>query len=273
MGLGLLLGACGTPGAALKPGTEAYNDTARRAYYEGMRNLMAKDYTRASEIFQVVATSPRHVKHGSLAKLRLGDTMFEQARFAEAAEIYRSFVMQHPSDPNLPYARFRVAECQYNRIPSEWFATPPAYAFDQTLTQHAEAELRSFLNAFPTHDLTPRAQQMLKKVRTMLLKHELFIADFYASKSKWKASSARIRFALDQFPELTRENDSLAWRYVETTAKMKTEPVLQAQALSYYIERFPSGSHLDAASRRLQELRPQLPVELPGVQRPAPFYP
>ena len=72
-----------------------------------------------------VAASPRTSKYAALAKLRLGDALFYQDRYAEATEVFRGFTNQYKSDPNLPYARFKVAQCYYERIPGEWFPAPP----------------------------------------------------------------------------------------------------------------------------------------------------
>jgi outer membrane protein assembly factor BamD len=241
-----------------------------------MRELIDGDYLKASQLFQAVAASPRHVKHASLAKLRLGDAFFFQGRYAEAAEIYRGFVQQNNSDPNLPYARFKVAECQYKRIPGEWFASPPAHEFDQTLTQQAEAELKGFITLFPTSVFAAPAQKMLTTVRSMLLRHELYAADFYASHEQWQAVAWRLGQAIDVYPELAVKED-LVWRWAEAWREVgnKRETV---RALGLYVDRFPNGDRHELAQKRIEELKraieaesvPKAPAADPKVDKPKP---
>jgi len=262
----VLCGGCASVGPDLPPDSAAYKDAARRAYYDGMRELIEGDYLKASQLFQAVAASPRHVKHASLAKLRLGDAFFFQARYAEAAEIYRGFVQQNNSDPNLPYARFKVAECQYKRIPGEWFASPPAHEFDQTLTQQAEAELKGFITLFPTSVFAADAQKMLTTVRSMLLRHELYAANFYASHEQWQAVAWRLGQAIEVYPELAVKED-LVWRLVEAWREVGNKGET-ARALGLYVNRFPDGSRHELAQKRLEELKRALEAE--SAPKPAP---
>lgn len=272
LGVALSLSACASAGPDLRPDDPAYKDPARRAYYDGMRNLIEGDYLKAAQLFQAVAASPRHVKHAALAKLRLGDAYFFQSRYAEAAEIFRGFVLQHNSDPNLPYARFKVAECQFKRIPGEWFASPPAHEFDQTLTLQAEAELKGFLALFPTSVYAAQAQAMLTTVRSMLLRHELYAANFYAGLEQWQAVAWRLRHVIDIYPELAVRED-LVWRLAEAWREVG-DKAETAKALNLYVARFPGGGRHELAQRRLEELARELePKPAPKAPTPAPATP
>jgi outer membrane protein assembly factor BamD len=265
-----IVSGCGSVGPDLSPDDPAYKDPARRAYYEGMRELIEGDFIQAGTLFQAVATSPRHVRHAALAKLRLGDSYFFQGRWAEAAEVYRGFVAQHQSDPNLPYARFKVAECQYKRIPGEWFASPPAHEFDQTLTLQAEAEVKGFLTLFPTSHFAPRAKKMLAKVRSMLLSTELYAADFYADREQWQAVAWRLDYAADVYPELAVRED-LVWRMAEAWQRVNNH-VEAKNAWALYVQRFPDAARHDEAERRLEEAKRRVDAEKapPPVAPPTP---
>jgi len=232
-------------------------DPARRAYYDGMRALVSRDYLEASQTFQVVASSPRTSKYAALAKLRLGDALFFQDRYAEATEVFRGFTNQYKSDPNLPYARFKVAQCYFERIPGEWFASPPAYEMDQTLTQQAEAELKGFLGQFPTSRYAPEARQMLTAARTMLLSHELYVVDFYASREQWQAVAWRLGDALTLYPELL-VSESRAWQLVEAWTRIGDNKAELAKALVAYLAKHPGGAHEAEARRRADALQKEL---------------
>jgi len=263
--LGALLAGCASPGAPLPAEVK---DPARRAYYQAMRELVDGDYVEATTLFQAVAASPRHVKYAALAKLRLGDTLFNQGRYAEATEIYRGFVQQHNADPNLPYARFKVAECYFERLPGEWFASPPAHEFDQTLTTQAEAELKGFVTTFPTSAFAPAARKMLTETRKMLLRHELYAVDFYADQDKWQAVAWRLRDAIETYPELAA-TDAQVWRLASAWDKVGDRSET-ARALGLYLAKFPSGPHADQAKARLAAIRAELEAE---TREPAPTPP
>lgn len=256
---------CGTPGAPLP---DDVKDPARRAYYEGMRELVDGDYVKATTLFQAVASSPRHIKHAALAKLRLGDALFFQGRYAEATEIFRGFVQQHNADPNIPYARFMTAQCYFERLPSEWFASPPAYEFDQTITTQAEAELKGFITTFPTSVYAPRARAMLADTRKMLFRHEMYAVDFYAADKKWQAVAWRLRDVIDTYPELGLTDD-LVWRMSSAWDKVG-DRAETARSLGLYLSKFPAGKRNEAAKAKLDAIRSAIESESKPKEPPAP---
>lgn len=252
----LLLASAPTVGCASSaPAPTTIRDTARRAYYEGMRELVAGNYVRARQLFNQVARSPSYLSYSALARLRIGDALYLQDRFEEAVEVYRSFVAQYESDPNLPYARYRIAASYHARIPSEWFASPPAYEIDQTMTREAVRELRAFIKTFPTSRFADDARVKLDEARRMLFEHELYAADFYDARDKPRAVAWRLQVAVNEYPDMAVEPD-LVWRMADAFAAAGDQADA-AQALALYIERFPKGERHADAKRRLEAIRKQ----------------
>ncbi|MCA9517071.1 MAG: outer membrane protein assembly factor BamD [Myxococcales bacterium] len=247
----LLVTACGSTNASLPP--EAVQDSARRLYFQAMQELEDGNFIAATTLFQEVASSPRYVRYAALARLRIGDAYFLQDRFPEAAEVYRGFISQYKSDPNLPYARFRVAQSYFERMPSDWFASPPAYELDQSLTEQAEAELTGFVTTFPTSRFAPEARKMLAETRKMLFDHELYAANFYASEESWRAVAWRLDRAIETYPELGLEDD-LVYRMADAYAKSGDE-ASAARGYGLYLKSFPEGKHHDDVKTRLEEIR------------------
>ncbi len=237
--------ACGSSGPPLPPDA---TDPSRIAYYRGMERLVAGDYLRASEIFQTLSAAPRHVRHATLARLRHGDALFLEGRYAEATEIYRAFVNQHRGDPNLAYARFRIAAGYFRRLPTEWFLSPPAHEMDLTLTQQTETELTGFLTLFPTSPYAAEVRTMLTATRRLLLNHELYAAQFYAGKAAWSGVAARLLGAFERYPELVDE--PAGWRLVEAAERIGS-PAQSVKALAKVLERFPESPRRSELERRL----------------------
>lgn len=232
-----------------------------------MIDLVDGDYLEASQQFQVVAASPRTSKYAALAKLRLGDALFFQERFAEATEIYRGFTNQYKADPNLPYARFQVAHCYFRRLPSEWAISPPAYELDQTLTQQAEAELKGFIAQFPTSRFATPARSMLRETRQMLFDHEMYAVDFYADREKWQAVAWRLGEAMETYPEFAPTNEARVWQLTRAWHAVG-QPGETAKALGLYLEKHPDGSHNAQAKAELEAIRQGLANPKPKPQKP-----
>ncbi|MGM0574608.1 MAG: outer membrane protein assembly factor BamD [Myxococcota bacterium] len=270
--LGALLAASVSPGCASdraatagdqppRGSAPAVQEAARKSYVEGMEELVAGNFTRAIQLFNRVARSPRYVRYAALARLRIGDALFLQERHEEAIEAYRTFVAQHASDPNLPYARFRIAASYHARVPSDWFAAPPAWEKDQSMTIQAERELRGFVRTFPTSRWAPRARKMLEDARRMLLNRELYVARYYAEREEWRGAAWRWERALKEYPEMATTPDRI-WRMARAYAKAG-EVADAARAYAAYLEEFPEGSRSGDARKALESIRAELEESAP----------
>ena len=256
LGTGCAPAGMSLDGKPIEKAGETPADTARRAYLRGMAELVSGNNNQAVKIFATVARSPRYIKHAALAKIRIGDAYFNDRRFEEAAEAYRSFVAQHGSDPNIPYARFRVAACYFNRVPSGIFIEPPDYERDQSATRAAVRELSAFISAFPTSRFSAEARTMLAEARKMLVSHQIYVADFYESRDKPRAVAWRLRSALETYPEAAKTPE-LIWRMAKAFDEAE-ERADAAQAYALYITTFPDGPEIDEAKARLEGIRQQV---------------
>ncbi len=243
------VGGCATAG----PPVSAVHGAARRTYYEGMTELVAGNYIRARKLLSRVARNPRAGRYAPLARLRTADALFLQQRYQEAIEVYRSFVAQYQADPNLPYARYRIAAAYFERMPTSWFLAPPAYELDQTMTAEAERELKGFLQAFPVSVYAHEARGLLHKVWETLAAREIYVADFYAARGAHRAEAWRLQAAVDRYPAVALR-EPLVWRMVQAYGAAG-ETADEARACALYLERFPTGPHVAGAKARLAAIR------------------
>lgn len=255
--------------ASTGPPVSAVPGTARRTYYEGMTELVAGNYIRARKLLSRVSRSPRAGRYAPLARLRTADALFLQQRFQEAIEVYRSFVAQYQADPNLPYARYRIAAAYFERMPTSWFLAPPAYELDQTMTTEAERELKGFLKAFPVSRYAADARELLRKVWKMLAARELYVADYYAARGAHRAEAWRLQAAVDRYP-VVAAREPVVWRMARAY-RAAGETADEARACALYLERFPEGPHLAGAKARLAAIRAAAgPSQGPGGPTPSP---
>jgi len=255
----MLTSACVTAETLkVKPGVEG---TARSNYYQAMVELKGANYIQANTLFTLVARSPSYVKYGALAQLRLADVLFMQGRYRAAIVKYSAFIAQHPSNPNMPYARFRAAQGYYEQLPSDLFILPPAHEGDQTLTHEARRELARFLRDFPISRFASTAEKMLDETEHMLCRHELYVADFYEKRDKPEAVAWRLKGAIDTYPKcaLTKEN---VLRLGESYAK-GGNPADAAAAYALYLEKFPQGAERARLEEKLRQLKEKLAPKAP----------
>ena len=245
-------------------------ESARNVYFAGMEELVDGNFTQSMELFNQVARSPRYVRHAALARLRLGDSLFFQERYEEAIEIYRSFTAQYGSDANLPYARFMIASAYFERIPSEWFLTPPAYEKDQSMTRQAVRELQGFLKTFPTSRFAPAAREKMAEARVMLLDHELYVAEYYDVDEHARAVAWRLDHAIKMYGA-TATTEENVWRMADAYALAAEDATADedlvragkdradaARSYALYLDKFPKGARRADARLRLDEIRRSL---------------
>ena len=251
-----LLGACAAP-QVTKLDPEA---SARQDYLEAMEELVAGNYIQATMLFNKVTRAPRYVRYGALARVRIGDALYRQQRYEEAIQAYRAFVSQFGSDPNVPYARFRIATCFAHRIPFEWFASPPAYEMDLTMTRQALSEFRSFVKTFPTSRYSDQAREKIRELRDSLLAHEYYVADYYAKNQKWRAVAWRLQGAIDRYPDLAK-TENVVFRL--GAAYQRAGDLEDAErTYGLYVTSFPASDRLSEVNERLKTIRQQRPGAL-----------
>ena len=233
-------------------------DTARRSYHEAMEELVAGNYAHAMQLFQKVSRSPSYIRHAPLARLRIGDALFLQQNYEEAIEAYRGFVSQYGNNPNLPYARYRIAVCYHRRIPGDWVIVPPRFEKDQSMTRQAVRELAGFLRTFPTSPFAGDAKDKLEDANRILLSHEIYVADYYADKEQWLAVAWRLDAAIGEYSGLI-DDPEIYWRRAHAFQSAGHQEDAR-RAYQSYLDAFPNGEMAPRAREAMGE-DPGKPVD------------
>src|SRR5262245_8214191 len=125
--LGCSLATVGAGCASTEGNAESaldYTDNARRDYEVALEAFEDKNWELADELLNEVKRKYAYSRYARLAELRLADANFQQEKFAEAISGYKEFVHDHPNDPEVPYARYRVAKAEYDSV-SQSLLLPP----------------------------------------------------------------------------------------------------------------------------------------------------
>jgi outer membrane protein assembly factor BamD len=154
------LGACAetTPKYESKSALE-YSGDAKRAYDKAMEAFEEHDWDKARALFKEVKKRYSYSRYARLAELRGADTEVGAEKLTEAIQAYRSFVHDHRTDPEVPYARFRICKSLFEQISDGGFLLPPLEERDQATSGESYRELSSFVK--DTRGSTPQARYML----------------------------------------------------------------------------------------------------------------
>src|SRR5688572_15025076 len=157
------LGAC-----AGKSGTGAveYSVSAQKNYDKGLKELDNKDWVAAAKYFGFIKSRFPFSKYAVLAELRLADAEFGAEQYIEAIDSYRLFIKFHPTHEMVAngYATYRIGEAYYKQLPGDFWMFPPSFEKDQSATEDAVTELKSFLDKYADSPYRDRAKQIIKEV-------------------------------------------------------------------------------------------------------------
>jgi outer membrane protein assembly factor BamD len=173
-----------------------------------MKALADKNWEAVEEYFNDVRQKYSYSRYARLAELRLADADFEQDKLAEAISGYKSFVHDYPNDPEVPYARFRIAKAQYDSV-SQSFLLPPLEERDLSSVNDALDTIRDYLEDFPNSEHAEDLRYMLEIVVGLLARHELYVARYYLREDRYDAASARVQHVLDVLPVSGLEPEAL----------------------------------------------------------------
>ncbi len=207
----LLASACASGGASLRDDATGILDEAqvRALYDDGMSELMRGNYEEALKRFERASRAPAGVTWAVLAQLRAADALFLNGEYAQAAEEYRIFTEEHPDDPNVDYARYMLVRARDELLPSDWFLRPPSYENDRAALRAALAAAEAFVRQYPSSRFFPQVRAIYRRLQEQELRFQLYVADFYRRRGKWRAVALRLLEARKRFPRRTHSPEFL----------------------------------------------------------------
>jgi outer membrane protein assembly factor BamD len=247
----LAVAACGG-----KSGTGAvdYSVSAQKNYEKGMKKLDEKDWIAATKYFGFIKSRFPYSRYAVLAELRLADAQFGAEAYLEAIDSYRLFVKFHPTHEMVAngYTSFRIGEAYYKQLPSDFWMFPPSFEKDQSSTEDAANELKSFLDKYPDSPYRDRSKEILKQVGHRLADHEWYVAKYYWDRGKPMGTVLRLRRLLERYRGVGYDVDAL-WllgrAYI--AVDMKERARLSWQEL---VTKFPQSNKAGEARAALAKL-------------------
>lgn len=244
-----------------------YADEARAAYEAALEDFEDNDCIAAEPAFRTIRREYPYSRYAALAQLRIGDCQMDQSEYAEAVQSFSSFVRYNASHPQVPYARFRIAEAHYEQIPTDWLLVPPSYERDLGSAQDALRYLRRFILDYPEDEHVPQAIEMARRSLFVLAGHELYAARYYLRRGAPEAAVLRLESLIERYEG--SEHDALAWLSLGIAYAELEAPRRARVAFETVIARWPGTDHAEDAAERLADLPPAPEPEPEGAPEPA----
>ncbi|MHB1843583.1 MAG: outer membrane protein assembly factor BamD [Deltaproteobacteria bacterium] len=198
--LSLALAACAGASANIA-GEVSYAKDAKGNFERGEQSLKSHDFQEAAQYFQFTKNKFPYSHYAPLSELRLADANFEQEKYTEAIDGYKNFVKDHPTNPEVDYAAYRIALAHFQDIPSDFMLLPPSYEKDQDQILQAQISLKDFLSSYPDSKWVADGKKLLKDVRGRLARHELYVGDYYEKHGHPKAAAWRFEALAKNYPD------------------------------------------------------------------------
>jgi len=264
-----VLPACG----GKSTGAVDYSVSAQRNYEKGLKELEDKDWLAASKYFSFIKSRFPYSKFAVLAELRLADAQFGAEQFIEAIDSYRLFIKFHPTHEMVAngYATFRIGEAYYKQLSGDFWLFPPSYEKDQSSTEDAANELKTFLDKYPDSPYRPKAKEILVKVGKRLADHEWYVARYYWDRGKPMGTVIRLRRLLERYRGVGYDEEAL-WLLGRAYVAVAM-PDRARSAWSELADKYPKSSRAGDAKSALSGLHASAPAKAPAAAPPVPSPP
>ncbi len=249
----MTLGACG--GSAREGASNVeYSVSAAQNYEHGMKALEDEEWVDSVKFFQFVKARFPYSKYAVLADLRIADAAFGAESYLEAIDAYKMFNKFHPTHEMVEngYTSFRIAQCYYEMLPSDWFLVPPSHEKDQSAALDAERALAALMRDYPRSQYATKAKEMHLKVSGLLARHEWYVANFYWKKDQPMGTVLRLRTLLKLYPDAGYSENALfllGRAYLAVGRKDDAKKSFQE-----LVERYPKSGKADDARDQLKSL-------------------
>lgn len=253
LALGLGTTACGGKSGA---GAVEYSVSAQKNYDKGLKELDNKDWVAAAKYFGFIKSRFPYSKYAVLAELRLADAEFGAEQYLEAIDSYRLFIKFHPTHEMVAngYASYRIGEGYYKQLSGDFWLFPPSYEKDQSSTEDAANELKTFLDKYPDSPYRAKAKEILVKVGKRLADHEWYVARYYWDRGKPMGTVIRLRRLLERYRGVGYDEEAL-WLLGRAYIAVAM-PDRARNVWTELVTKHPRGERADDAKDALAGLRP-----------------
>jgi outer membrane protein assembly factor BamD len=209
--------------------------SAAESLTEGQRLMGIEKFAQARKYLTHAFEVEPNSASGREALLLVADSLYKQGgtqNLVQAEAKYRDFLNRFPTSDRAAYVQLQIGNSLAARV-----ERPDR---DQSVTRKAVSAFEDLLRLYPTSDQVGPAREQLAAMRTKLGEHEFEVARFYLRYGIPIATTARLQYLLDTFPEYAAKDKVYYYMGLALTRMGKTEEA--AQWFDKLRQDFPSSS-------------------------------
>lgn len=235
-------------------------DEPEKLFDKAKRDLTKGYHDDAISGFEKLRNTFPFSKFAVEAELMIADALFKKKEYGEAADAYRTFAKLHPKHERVDYASWQIGN-------SLFLEAPKSVARDQSSTEKALEELRSFVTKFPESKYADDASKKIGDGRERLAAKELYVGRYYVDRKEWRGSLSRLRTVLSRYPDSDSAEEA---SFLLGKALFHTKDREESRRiLNEFVAKYPSSDWSRDARRLIARLG-KIPAATPT---PAPEAP
>jgi len=238
-------------------------------FEKSLEDIENKRYDVARLTLQTMLNAYPDSEYLAQAKLAIADSYFQEGTsgaLTHAELEYKDFITFFPNAPEVDFAQYRAALCNFRRLEK-----PDR---DRTYAERAERELQTMLLDYPDSEYAPDSEKKLLQVQEVIADGEFRVAHFYFVRGTWRAAASRLALLVERFPNYSRRDQALLMlgRSFEGSTPYYWEPDLE-RAAEYYarlVREHPGSEYVADAKEDLTRLDHPIPQPDPEILARAP---
>ncbi|MBF0361842.1 MAG: outer membrane protein assembly factor BamD [Oligoflexia bacterium] len=174
--------------------TKSDKTPAEILYKEAEQYVARERYLLATEKLNTLRSQFPYSYYATHAELLIADILFLQKSYIEAAASYMAFKELHPKHEKYAYVLWKIAESYYNQLPD---------TYDRDLSASVEAVkyYSEVINKYPTSTYLEESKRKLTAIEDMLMKRDIYIADFYYKTDVFDSARYRYLDIVDKYKD------------------------------------------------------------------------
>jgi outer membrane protein assembly factor BamD len=189
---GVVLAAAALAGCA-GSSTAVREKTSQEWYDQGTVLAGKEKYDDALAAFKEAAKGYRGADLDAEIQIALADAYFSKEEYPAAVEAYTEFLRLHPHNARADYVQFRIALSWQRQMRSADRSPEPSFK--------ALAAFEALLRGYPRSTLLEQGREGAVAARRRLAEHELYVADFYRNREKFRAAAGRYEVVLRDYAD------------------------------------------------------------------------
>lgn len=168
--------------------------TAQELYESANEAMQDRRYSQAAEFYEKLKDNYPLSPYTIEAERALGDALFFDEKYIEAAEAYKEFETLHPRHEEIPYILYQIGMSNLKTFVSIDRPT--------TSIQEAYEYFQRVQEMFPDSPYAEEAANEIKVCRMIMVEHELYVADVFWNMGKYGPAWKRYTYILENYPDI-----------------------------------------------------------------------